>query len=75
MSEQSPEEQQVAQTGMDPVVLLVLSVMLLLVCGLMLAISLTSVGGLLDTVADVGGVVGLLVGAVMLYRAVKRLYW
>ncbi|GEM_PF-4817849 len=75
MSKQPPEEQQETQTGVDPVVLLVLSLMLLCGCGLMLTISSTSVGGIGDTVADVVGVVGVLLGAVLLYRAVKRLDW
>lgn len=72
MSEQLPEEQQEAQTGLDPVVMLVLSLMLLLGCGFMVGISSTRVN---DTVADVVGVVGVLLGAAMLYRAVKRLKW
>ena len=74
MSKQPPEDAPEVQTGVDPVVLLVLSLMLLFGCGLMLAISSTSNHGLADTVADVAGVLGVLLGAVLLYRAVKRLY-
>ncbi|MXW29956.1 MAG: hypothetical protein F4X54_02715 [Chloroflexi bacterium] len=73
MSKQSPEEPQKAQTGVDPVVLLVLSIMLLCVCGLMFIWFSGSNYGRGDSVADVVGVVGVLTGAVMLYRAVKRL--
>lgn len=74
MSKQPPEDAPKVQTGVDPVVLLVLSLMLLFGCGLMLTISSTSNHGLADTVADVVGVSGVLLGAVLLYRAVKRLY-
>ncbi|MCY4583252.1 MAG: hypothetical protein OXE50_10725, partial [Chloroflexi bacterium] len=70
-----PEEQQETQTGVDPVVLLVLSLMLLCGCGLMLTISSTGGPTLSGRVAFVVGIVGVLLGAVLLYRAVKRLDW
>ncbi len=77
MSEQSPDEQQEAQTGVDPVVLLVLSVMLLCGGGVALVWSGGAFfGPTLDgRVAAIVGAVGVLIGAVMLYRAVKRLNW
>ncbi|MXW29958.1 MAG: hypothetical protein F4X54_02705 [Chloroflexi bacterium] len=77
MSEQPPEEQLEAQTGVDPVVLLVLSVMLLCGGGVAVVWSGGEVFGptLSGRVASVAGVAGVLLGAVLLYRAVKRLHW
>ena len=77
MSEQPQEEQQEAQTGVDPVVLLVLSVMLLCGGGVALVWSGGEFFGptLNGRIGSIVGAVGVLVGAVILWRAVKRLYW
>ena len=74
MTEPRDDELPEAEKGVDPIVLLVLSLMLLCGCGLILSISSTTDHSLGDTIADVVGVVGVLLGAVLLYRAVKRLY-
>ncbi len=76
MSKQPPEEQQEAQTGVDPAVLLVLSVMVLCGCGVALAWSGAECGpNLSGVIGSTVGVVGVPIGAVMLYQAAKRLYW
>ena len=73
MTEPQEEGLPEAETGVDPIVLLVLSLMLLCGCGLILSISSTTDHSRGDTIADVVGVAGVLLGAVLLYRAVKRI--
>ncbi len=77
MSEQPPEEQEEVQNGIDPAVLLVLSVMLLLGGGVALVWSGGEFfGPTLDgRIGSIAGAVGVLVGAVILCRAVKRTDW
>ncbi len=68
MTEPREEELPEAETGVDPVVLLVLSLMLLCGCGLMMTI------GIDNRLALAAGAGGLLFGAVLFWRAAKRLY-
>ena len=74
VTEPREEELPEAETGVDPIVLLALSLMLLCGCWLILSISSTTDHSLGDTIADVVGVVGVLLGAVLFWRAAKRLY-
>jgi len=77
MSEQPSDGQEEVQTGVDAAVLLVLSVMLLLGGGVALVWSGGAFFGptLEGRIGSIAGAVGVLVGAVMFWRAVKRIDW
>lgn len=68
MTEPREEEQPEAETGVDPIVLLVLSLMLLTVCGLVVTVAIDA-----NKLGAAAGAVGLLLGAVLFWRAAKRI--
>jgi VIT1/CCC1 family predicted Fe2+/Mn2+ transporter len=67
MTEHREEELPEAETGVDPIVLLVLSMLLLSICGLVMTL------GIDNRLAFSAGMVGLLIGAVMFCKAAKRI--